>query len=70
MLTMQQCDARMSSHSKRRMARHVTANLQESLPKDNKLQSLHGSGTILSDGFFGQPPQKGVKHFRTCSGCF
>ena len=48
------------------MACQFTAQLQGSLARDNKLQSLHRSGTILCDGVFEQAPQTDVKHF-TCA---
>ena len=67
MQMVQECDARRSWHSIQRMARQFTAQLQGSLSKDNKSQSLHGSGTILSDGVFEQAPQTDAKRFRTCS---
>ena len=47
MQMVQECDARRSSHSIQCMAHQFTAQLQRSLSKDNKPQSLHGSGTIL-----------------------
>ena len=62
----QKSDARRSSHSIQCMARQFTAQLQGSLSKDNKPQSLHESGTILSDGVFKQAPQTDAKHFCTC----
>ena len=65
MQMVQECDARKSSHSIQRTARQFTAQLQGSLYRDNKLQSLHGSGTILCDGVFEQAPQTDTKHFRT-----
>ena len=68
MQMVQECDARRSSHSIQRMACQFTAQLQGSLSKDNKSQSLLGSGTILCDGAFEQAPQADAKHFRMCSG--
>ena len=68
MQMVQKCDARRSSHSIHRMTRQFTAQLQGSLSKDNKLQSLDGSGTILCDGVFEQTPQTYAKHFCKCRG--
>ena len=59
----QACDARESSHSIQRMTRQFTAQLQGSLSKDNKSQSLHGSETILCDRVLNQTSQKDAKHF-------
>ena len=68
MQMVQECDARRSSHSIQSMAHQFTAQLQGNLSKDNKSQSLHVGGTILSDDVFEQVPQTDSKHFRTCSG--
>ena len=67
MQMVQERDARRSSHPIQCMARQFTAQLQGSLSKDNKSQSLHGSGTILSGNVFKQAPQTDAKHCRTCS---
>ena len=53
-------------HSCRRVSLN-TAQLQDSLSKYYKSQSLHGSGTILCDSVFEQAPQTDAKHFHTCS---
>ena len=52
MQMIQKCDTGRSSHSIQRIAR---------LSKDNKLQSLHGSGTIMSGGVFKQASQTDAK---------
>ena len=54
MQMIQECDGRRFSHLIRHMARQFTTQLQGSLSKDNKLQNMHGSGTILCDGVFEQ----------------
>ena len=67
MQMVQDCDAKKPSHSIQCMAQQFTAQLQGSLSKDNKSQSLHGSRTNLCDGVFEQAPQTDAKHFRACS---
>ena len=37
------------------------------LAEDDTSQSLHGSGTVVSDGVFEQAPQMDAKHFRMCN---
>ena len=68
MQMVQECDARRYSHSIRRMAHQFTAQVQNSLSKDNTSQSLQESGTILCDGVFEQAPHTYAKHFCACSG--
>ena len=44
----------------------LVALLHRDLAKDDTSQSLHGSGTVASDGVFEQAPQMDAKHFRMC----
>ena len=52
---------------KKIMACRFTAQLRRDLAKDDTSQSLHGSGTVASDGVFVQAPQMDAKHFRMCN---
>ena len=60
-------DSSMSSSSIQRIAYQFTAQLQGSLARDNKSQSLHGSETILCDGVFKLALQMDAKHFCICN---
>ena len=62
-----ECDSGRARYSVKRMARRFTAQLQWDLAKDDTSKSLHGSGTVASDGIFEQAPQIDAKHFRMCN---
>ena len=61
-----ECDSGRSRYLIKSMACHFTAQLRRDLAKDDTSQSLHGSGTVPSDGVFEQAPQMDAKHFRMC----
>ena len=62
-----ECDSGRSRYSIKSMACRFTAQLRRDLAKDDTSQSLHGSGTVASDGVFEQGPQMDAKHFRMCN---
>ena len=62
-----ECDSGRSRYSIKSMACRFTAQLRRDLAKDDTSQSLHGSGTVASDGVFEQAPQMDAKHFRMCN---
>ena len=62
-----ECDSGRSRYSIKSMACSFTAQLRRDLAKDDTSQSLHGSGTVPSDGVFEQAPQMDTKHFRMCN---
>ena len=51
-----ECDSGRPRYSIKRVARRFTAQLQGYLARDDASQSLHGSGTVASDGVFEQAP--------------
>ena len=61
-----ECDSGKARYSIKRMARRFTAQMQGDLVRDDASQSLHGSGTVVSDGVFEQAPRMDAKHFRKC----
>ena len=60
-------DSGSARYSIKRMARRFTVQLQGDPARDDSSQSLHGSGTVASDGVFEQAPRLSAKHFRKCS---
>ena len=62
-----ECDSGRSRYSIKSMACRFTAHLQRDLAKDDTSQSLHGSGTVASDGIFEQAPRMDAKHFCKCN---
>ena len=66
-LYMSHCDSGRSRYSIKSMACRFTAQLRRDLAKDDTSQSLHGSGTVASDGVFELAPQMDAKHFRMCN---
>ena len=62
-----ECDSGRARYSINRMARRFTVQLQGDPATDDSSQSLHGSGTVASDGVFEQAPRMDAKHFRKCS---
>ena len=65
-----ECDSGRSRYSIKSMACRFTAQLRRDLAKDDTSQSLHGSGTVPSDGVFEQAPQMDAKHFRMCNSSY
>ena len=62
-----ECDSGRSRYSIKSKACRFNAQLRRDLAKDDTSQSLHGSGTVVSDGVFEQAPQMDAKHFRICN---
>ena len=64
--TVYECNSGRPRYSIKRMARHFTAQFQGDLANGDTSQSLHGNGTVASDGVFEQAPQMDAKHFHMC----
>ena len=67
-----ECDSGRSKYSIKSMACRFTAQSRRDLAKDDTSQSLHGSGTVASDGVFEQAPQMDGKNCMENNGlaCF